>query len=467
MSEVSGHGVRFELEPPGCFVALLPDGLCLGLRRRGMETQRVPFEDLTHVEATGFGVWLATRKTTQVIRRAHFRDPRDPDELVQAIRWRLAERPGGDERLARMREVAERARRPRRRIAASLLVVLCVAVFGLQWADPFSIEVGVFDRNLVALGQYWRVVTGNLLHSFALLPIPAHLLVNLLCLMAFGLMVERPLGALRSFLVMGAGGLGSMLASGLAGYTEVLGASGIVAGLVGALLWLEFNEPERLPAWWRIPRRLFIGVVVLQGILDQLLPFIAAAAHLGGLAAGFLVMPFVARGGLERAPLQLGQRMAVAALAVLVLASLTSAGRLVLRDPAALASFGEDLLAWSDAGPGVLNDLAWRIVTESEPDREQAAVAVALAERAVARTARLDPNILDTLAEALFVAGEREAAVAVIDEAIQLAGSEVYFREQRRRFLGERAADDRPDPPAPLPPSIRLVVPPRDPGFSI
>ena len=34
-----------------------------------------------------------------------------------------------------------------------------------------------------------------------------------------------------------------------------------------------------------------------------------------------------------------------------------------------------------------------------------------------------------------------------IDEAIRLAPHERYFLEQRRRFTGERAADDRPDPP--------------------
>ena len=467
MSEGDPGAVRFELEPRGCFIALVPGGLRLGLRRRGLETELVPFSALTHIEATRLGVWIATRKTTRLVRRSHFVEPGDPDALVQAVRWRLGDEPDGAAQLSRMRAVAERALHPLPRRASPLLVAVCLAVFALQWFDPYAMQVGVFYPNLVVLGQTWRVVTANLMHGLA--PVPLHLIINMLCLLAFGLLVERAIGGLRTFLVMGASGLGAMAASAAAGYDEVLGASGVVAGLVGSVLWLEFNEAERLPAWWRIPRRLFIGVVILQGVIDQLLPFIAAAAHLGGLIGGFLATRFAARGGLERAPLDVPQRAAAIGLAVCILLAGVSAGRLVARDPAALAHFGYDLLALPDVGARALNEHAWRMVTESKPDADEVQVAVALAQRAVEQSGRLDPNILDTLAEALFAAGDEEGAVAVIDEAIHLAGQEIYFREQRRRFTGERAADDRPDPPTGpiqvLPP-IR-VLPAPGPGVPI
>jgi rhomboid protease GluP len=445
MTESSRPEARWELLPRGCFVALVQGGLLLGLRRRGLDARFVPFSELTHVEATRLGVWVATTRSTQVIRRAHFVNERDPDELVQAIRWRLAEEPGGAEQLERMRAVAQRALDPKPRRATIALVVLCLAVFALQWMDPFSRQVGVFYPALVNSGEYWRVVTGNLMHGLSLLPV--HLIINMLCLLAFGLLVERPLGALRTFLIMATSGLVAMLASAVAGYGEVLGASGIVAGLVGGVLWLELRAPEHLPAWWRIPRRLFIGALILQGVLDQLLPFIASAAHLGGLVGGFIVMPFVVRGAFEGRPASRAQRFAAGVLAVVVLASLFSAGQLIRRDPGALASHGRHLLAWPNLAARPLNELAWRMATESDPSPEDLVVAVRLAEDAVAKTARRDPNVLDTLAEVLFLAGDSDGAVAVIDEAIQLAGGEIYFREQRRRFTGERAADDRPDPP--------------------
>ena len=459
---------RWELRPSGCFVALVPGGLRLGLRRRGLETSLIPFEDLTHVEATGLGVWIATRKTTLIIRRNHFIRERDPDEFMQAVRWRLAEEPGGSEKLARMHDIAQRALSPHPRRATYVLVALCLAVFGLQFSDPFATQAGLFVPDLVSAGEWWRIATANLMHGVALIPL--HLIINLLCLMAFGLMVERPLGATRTFLVMAGGGLGAMAGSAIAGYNEVLGASGVVAGLVGAVLWLEFNEAERLPAWWRIPRRLFIGVILLQGVLDAVLPFIAAAAHLGGLIGGYATMPFAARGALEREAPNREQRYLAAALAVLFLASLVSAGQLVRRDPHALASHGRHLMGMPNVGGYAFNDLAWRMVTESEPDSDDLIVATQLAELAVAKTGRRDPNVLDTLAEVLFIAGNEQAAVAVIDEAIFLVGAEVYFREQRRRFTGERAADDRPDPPTTWfrpAPDFQDVFPRDDPGISI
>ena len=458
----------WELRPSGCFVALVPGGLRLGGRRRGLETSFIPFGDLTHVEATAWGAWIATRQTTLVIRRSHFVREGAADEFVQAVRSRLAEEPDGEEQLARMQDIAQRAMNPHPRWATSVLSILCLGVFGLQFADPFTMQAALFVPDLVSAGEWWRIATANLLHGFSLIPV--HLVINMVCLMAFGLLVERPLGATRTFLVIAGGGLGAMAGSAIAGYSEVLGASGLVAGLVGAVLWLEFHEPERLPAWWRIPRRLFIGVVVLQGLIDMAVPFIAAGAHLGGLVGGYLIMPFAARGALEREAPSRDQRYLAATLVVLILASLFSAGQLVRRDPEALANHGRHLMGMPNVSWPALNELAWRMVTESEPDPGELVVAAQLAERAVAKTGRRDPNVLDTLAEVLFVAGDDQGAIAVIDEAIVLAGSEVYFREQRRRFIGERAADDRPDPPTTW---IRPEAEPEDlfpreaPGISI
>ena len=64
----------------------------------------------------------------------------------------------------------------------------------------------------------------------------------------------------------------------------------------------------------------------------------------------------------------------------------------------------------------------------------------------------MNPHLLDTLAESLFQRGDVEASIYAIDAAIALVPDEPYFREQRRRFTGERAIDDRPpEPGGPLP----------------
>ena len=120
---------------------------------------------------------------------------------------------------------------------------------------------------------------------------------------------------------------------------------------------------------------------------------------------------------------------------------------LLLRDGEALARHAQALLQTRDLPPFRYNDLAWRMATESQLSPDQAELAVVLAEYAVSETQRQNPDVLDTLAETLFVAGDKRSALAVIDEAIVLADGEAYFVEQRRRFTGERAADDRPEPP--------------------
>ena len=66
-----------------------------------------------------------------------------------------------------------------------------------------------------------------------------------------------------------------------------------------------------------------------------------------------------------------------------------------------------------------------------------------MAQRAVLETNRASPQILDTLAEILFQLGHPELAAETIREAIARAPRDSYYREQLRRFIGERG--DRPD----------------------
>ena len=417
-------------------------GLLVLPRRRD---HRIAYRDIVHVARSESALAIGTARDTLVLRKRAFVSSEAMEALERALKARIGAEPNGAMRLARMAELDAAAASRRPRVATLSFIVVCLLVFGFQWRDPFLTHVGVFAPGLFSAGESWRLVTAHFLHDPLLFPI--HLGLNLLCIAVIGLLVERVLGSGRTIVVMGVSALGSSYGCWLAGYDQTLGASGVAAGLAGALLCIEFNGSRRLPVWWRIPRRIFIAAILAQAVLDYFVPFVAGAAHLGGFLAGYLIARFfVASAILHRPPARLTQLAAGLVLGAVVLAALMAAP-LLRRDGRALETHGLRVLQSEPGNARDDNTVAWVMVAESQPSELGAQVAAALAERAVAATDRRNPDLLDTLAEALFALGDIPGALIAIDEAIDLSGGERYFVEQRRRFIGERAADDRPEAP--------------------
>jgi rhomboid protease GluP len=338
------------------------------------------------------------------------------------------------------------------------LGVVCVLVFGLQIVSPSSYDAGFFSAMLVGLGEPWRLVTANFLHAS-----PGHLALNGVGLVVLGTLAERSLGSRALGPVVALAGLGAMAASYAAGYQRALGASGLVTGLAGALLWLEFRAPEALPATWRIPRRLFVGLIALETLGLLALPGIAHAAHAGGLAAGALaaaaVGPRLRDAGGPRPGLAVLNALALAAT---LLAGISFARAVYAPDADAIARRGEGLLALADVPVDFLNNEAWRIAVSKHPRPEALDVARRMAERAAAETGWAAPAILDTLAEIHFLSGRPELAREIEGAAVALAPDEPYYREQLRRF-GEPPEGERPDAPGGGGPEPRRPEPRRSP----
>ncbi len=161
---------------------------------------------------------------------------------------------------------------------------------------------GAFAPPVLA-SAYAAPVTYGFLHADAM-----HLLMNMAFLLAFGAGVERRLGAARFvvfFLVLlVAATAGTVLMYLHTGQTVlVVGASGAVSGLFGALLRFAFTpRPHPGPAGRRRPTNqvlvlaaAFIAVNLVFG-LSGIDPFgavraIAWEAHLAGFAAGYLLYP--------------------------------------------------------------------------------------------------------------------------------------------------------------------------------
>ena len=447
MSDPAADFVRFPLKGKAQDIVLEPDGVRHPWSGRGWGKAFTAYDDITHVTASERYLWIASRRALTVLSRKLFEDEGDPERLLQALVERVGWRPGGIERIAQMSEIDAWGRDPAPPRVTRSVAMLCVLVFGLQMVFPPVTAVAAFSPLLFADGDWWRLLTANLLHSF-----PMHFALNLVGLLIVGRLAERALGPVRMMFVVGASAVGCMAASGLLIDGVVVGVSGVLFGLAGSVLFLEVARAPELPAWWRFPRVLLWlvwGALAFEMLLGFAVPIIAGEAHMGGMVAGALATAAVTRGGL-RAPEPAWVRNAAALTAAATLVAILAAGESWLGADDFTAEHATRLAGIPGLSPDELNNHAWIIAIDPGHTREQLKAALALAERAVEETEGEESTILDTLAEVQFQLGRAEQAVLTIDLAIERAPNESHFHyyiEQRRRFTGERGANDRPDDP--------------------
>jgi rhomboid protease GluP len=187
---------------------------------------------------------------------------------------------------------------PRRKCAAvSTLVVLLVVAFIFSHAfeyvvTPLTTNVGMWMFNWGALdvrflhGQWWRGFSYLFLHAHV-----SHLLMNLIGLWWFGRMAESIFGTKAFLLLYAASGIASAFAQVvIAPSLPAVGASGSVMGLFGSVIAGFFRLKHIVPDSIRKSELSWlIGFAVAQIALDQIVPKVAAFAHLGGLFTGLLL----------------------------------------------------------------------------------------------------------------------------------------------------------------------------------
>ena len=181
----------------------------------------------------------------------------------------------------------------RERRGTLVLATLWVAVFVCELA------VGVAGREnaLLSLGALrtlgwsgadaWRILTFSFLHLTWW-----HLASNAGALVWLGGIVERRMGSAVFAAIAAAGGLASGAAGMLLGrYLPttgiMVGASGVVCGLLAAALLLVFVSPRSAPASdedRRLQRPLLLALLAVAGV--SLLPGVSLAGHLGGFVGG-------------------------------------------------------------------------------------------------------------------------------------------------------------------------------------
>jgi membrane associated rhomboid family serine protease len=148
--------------------------------------------------------------------------------------------------------------------------------------DLATLGVGVGPNGPIGVsqGEVWRLVTGGFLHDVSN---PLHIGFNMYILWWLGRMLEPSMGHLRFgalyFASLLAGSFGAILVNPT---TLTLGASGAVFGLMGAAFLMQRARGID-------PMQSGIGVVILLNLVLQfLIPNVSWGAHVGGLIGGGL-----------------------------------------------------------------------------------------------------------------------------------------------------------------------------------
>ncbi|GMA21558.1 rhomboid family intramembrane serine protease [Arsenicicoccus piscis] len=193
-----------------------------------------------------------------------------------------------------VRESAKNVRRPQspyggavveRPTVTYALIATCVVVYLGQMLVP-GLDRQVLFAPVIGESQPWRFITAAFAHGSLV-----HIGFNMLCLYQFGDALERALGHWRYltvYLISALGGsVGYLLLSSpvvtasqptSSWYTPVVGASGAVFGLFGAMIVLALKAGSDI--------RGLLVFLALNGALGFILPNVAWQAHLGGLITG-------------------------------------------------------------------------------------------------------------------------------------------------------------------------------------
>jgi membrane associated rhomboid family serine protease len=189
-------------------------------------------------------------------------------------------------------------------IVTMTLIVINVIVFVFGTLSPslnvtlinYGAEQGLLMQQDPI--QYYRLVTAMFLHANL-----THIFFNMFSLYVIGALngTERLLGAWRYLLIYFAAGIAGGLAEAFIQPTSVaIGASGAIFGIFGAFGAVLFLMRRQLGAAANSIIIQWIGLIVLNLVIDVAIPGIAIWDHIGGLVVGFALAALFISRGLQR-----------------------------------------------------------------------------------------------------------------------------------------------------------------------
>jgi membrane associated rhomboid family serine protease len=173
-------------------------------------------------------------------------------------------------------------------VSANILVFIVAAFLGAGVIKPdprVMIHLGTDFTPLTLDGQWWRLLTSMFLHFGVL-----HIAFNMLALYVNGSVAERIFGSLRYLVIYLLAGLCGSVAS-LLWHSQVnsAGASGAIFGILGAMIAFYLRKEGGVPPAVMKAQLNSAALFVFYNLVLGASIQVDNAAHLGGLAGGFVM----------------------------------------------------------------------------------------------------------------------------------------------------------------------------------
>lgn len=185
--------------------------------------------------------------------------------------------------------------------ASTLLLSLNIAMFVSMVLQEYSksglmvillpdaiqlIDWGALYAPSTLQGEYWRLISSQFLHAGIL-----HLGMNMYVLLYVGPLVERLYGSWKFAVLYLLAGIGGAINTLLWTPAAVgVGASGAIYGVFGGVLaFFQAHRAEFPPDVFRHKVRGLLIFLLISLAAGAVSPMIGNAAHIGGLAVGYLV----------------------------------------------------------------------------------------------------------------------------------------------------------------------------------